>query len=582
MSRLAGASLILVGIVLGCAGKATMHDRRGRAGVSAAARDPDFIYFVLVDRFSDGDLGNNRAVDKGDPGAWHGGDLQGVTARLDYLRGLGVRTLWLSPVFQARSEPFDGHAAFHGYWVEDLRVVDPRFGGMPALRQLVEAAHARGMRVILDMVVNHVGFGAPLVREHPEWFHHKGGIEDWASQQQVEEREVHGLPDLAQEREPVFRYLAEAAREIIAEVHPDGFRLDAVKHAPIAFWQRYTDFLRSIAGPDFSSLGEMYDGSAAVLARVQEQGGFSNLFDFATGFAIRDVFCRGADLGALGVVLTADREYRDPGRLVTFVDNHDLPRIASLCAAADVERALAALFLLRGTPSLTYGTEAELKGEREPENRGDMVFPPEGSPALYAHIARLAELRRGHPVLAYGRTRVLSFADNVMVLLRSGQGERVLEVFNNNPEASLAPLALPKGCRLRDLATDAPAAPPLSVPGRSIGLWRLEACDTGVLEPPPGTREVQFEFTGAARVGMTAFLSGSGGELGQWNPHEGILLPAETQTARVRLPEGGIFAYKLVWHDAKGKVTWEKGDNRYFFVTPGEGILRIRATARAD
>ncbi len=75
----------------------------------------------------------------------------------------------------------------------------------------------------------------------------------------------------------------------------------------------------------------MYDGSAAVLARVQEQGGFSNLFDFATGFAIRDAFCGGADLGALGVVLTADREYRDASQLVTFIDNHDMPRIAS-CA----------------------------------------------------------------------------------------------------------------------------------------------------------------------------------------------------------------------------------------------------------
>jgi glycosidase len=592
MSRLVGALPLLIGTGLGCISKAPSSappPQTGPGGAPSRAiasadpdRAPDLIYFVLVDRFNDGDPGNNVAVDKGDPGAWHGGDLQGVTAKLDYLHGLGVRTIWLSPIFQTRSEPFDGHAAFHGYWVEDLRVVDARFGGMPALKQLIDSAHARGMRVLLDMVVNHVGFGTRLVREHPEWFHPKGGIEDWSSAQQVEEREVHGLPDLAQEREPVYRYLTDAAAEIITKTHPDGFRLDAVKHVPIAFWRRYTDFLRTVAGPDFSTLGEMYDGSAAVLARVQEQGGFSSLFDFATGFAIRDAFCSGADLGALGVVLTADREYRDPSQLVTFVDNHDMPRIASVCAPADVERALAALFLVRGTPSMTYGTEAGLQGASEPLNRGDMVFPPQGSPALVTHIARLSELRRRHPVLAHGRTRILSFADNMMALLRSGGRERVLEIFNNNADVRMASPPLPEGCRMRDLDTGAPSPRPLRVLGRSIGLWLVEGCESGALEPAPRTREVELEISGAVRAGMTPALIGSGAELGRWNQGDALTLRPETQSARVRLPEGGVFAYKLLWRDAGGQVTWEKGDNRYLFVNPGDGLLRISVVARAD
>jgi glycosidase len=592
LRRVIGALPLLVGMGLGCVSKAPLGAQHVRDGASpgatstAAAQDPgrtpDFIYFVLVDRFNDGDPGNNIAVDKSDPGAWHGGDLAGVTAKLDYLQGLGVRTLWLSPIFQTRTEPFDGHAAFHGYWVQDLRIIDPRFGGMPALTQLIEAAHARGMRVLLDMVVNHVGFGAPLIREHPDWFHPKGGIDDWNSQQQVEEREVHGLPDLAQEREPVFRYLTDAATEVITKAHPDGFRLDAVKHVPLSFWRRYTDFLRSTAGADFSTLGEMYDGSAAVLARVQEQGGFSNLFDFATGFAIRDTFCSGADLGAIGVVLTSDREYRDASQLVTFIDNHDMPRIVSLCAPADVERALSALFLLRGTPSLTYGTEAGLQGAGEPQNRGDMVFPPQGSPTLVAHIARLAELRRRHPVLANGRTRILSFADNMMALLRSDSRERVIEVFNNNPGERPAPLALPEGCHARELDKAAPSPLPLHVAGRNIGLWQLEGCDAAALEPPPHTRDVEFDVASAARAGMTPGLIGSGSELGRWNAADAVMLRPDTQAALLHLPEGGIFAYKLLWRDAQGKVTWEKGNNRYLFVTPGEGTLRVSVTARAD
>ena len=167
----------------------------------ANAVDPtaDSIYFVLLDRFHNGDLGNDLGARPSDPKAWHGGDLAGLHRKLDYLADLGVKTLWISPIFTSRADPWMGHGAFHGYWTEDLEQVDPRFGDPSDLKRLVTAAHGRGMRVLLDFVVNHVGYDTRLQKTQPAWFHTDGTIEDWNDPVQLVRGQVHGLPDLAQE-----------------------------------------------------------------------------------------------------------------------------------------------------------------------------------------------------------------------------------------------------------------------------------------------------------------------------------------------------------------------------------------------
>jgi len=177
-----------------------------------APSKPNAVYFVMVDRFADGDRSNDGDSDERDPSAFHGGDLKGVLQHLDWLERLGVDTLWLSPVFTMRTAKWFGHGAFHGYWTWDLRSVEPRFGDLATLKLLSSELHRRGMKLVLDLVLNHVGPDAPLLATHPEWFHKKGGVTDWNDPEQLVTHDVHGLPDLAQEKPEVRAYLLDGAR----------------------------------------------------------------------------------------------------------------------------------------------------------------------------------------------------------------------------------------------------------------------------------------------------------------------------------------------------------------------------------
>lgn len=180
--------------------------------VGGSSAGPGGVYFVMVDRFENGDAANDGAIDLGDAQAFHGGDLDGLTRRLDWIASLGFDTVWLSPISRMRTTPWHGHGAFHGYWTWELSRLEPRFGDEASLRRLRAALDARGMKLVLDLVLNHVGPDAPLLQTHPDWFHHQGGVTDWSDARQLVDRDVHGLPDLATEKPAVYRYLADGAR----------------------------------------------------------------------------------------------------------------------------------------------------------------------------------------------------------------------------------------------------------------------------------------------------------------------------------------------------------------------------------
>lgn len=181
------------------------------ASASAGAR-PVGIYFVMVDRFANGDRANDGTANPADPQAFHGGDLAGLVARLDWIQALGFDTVWLSPIFAMRTEPWHGFGAFHGYWTYELAALEPRFGDELVLAQLRRELDRRGMKLVLDLVLNHVGPDAPLVLSKPEWFHRRGGVTDWNDAEQLVMNDVHGLPDLATEQPEVYGYLRDAAR----------------------------------------------------------------------------------------------------------------------------------------------------------------------------------------------------------------------------------------------------------------------------------------------------------------------------------------------------------------------------------
>ncbi|HSP80178.1 MAG TPA: alpha-amylase family glycosyl hydrolase, partial [Myxococcaceae bacterium] len=226
------------------------------------------LYFVVVDRFADGDPSNNLQVDKSAPGAFHGGDLAGLRHNLDELASLGVTALWITPVVK-NIDGFVTGAGFpdwgyHGYWADDFHQLEPRFGTEEELAALVEACHQRGIRVLLDVVYNHPGYLSRYLK-NPEtrgWLRseERGGCgpDDLTSC-------VSGLPDFKTELPEVAKYLLDAQLAWGRRSGVDGFRLDTVKHVDHSFWQEHRRRTREELGQDFFLLGEVWGGDRESL-----------------------------------------------------------------------------------------------------------------------------------------------------------------------------------------------------------------------------------------------------------------------------------------------------------------------------
>ena len=536
----------------------------------------DAIYFVLVDRFANGDPTNDGDIDPEDPQAWHGGDIQGVIDHLDELQTLGVRSIWLSPVFDTRTDKFFEWGAFHGYWVEDYARIDARFGTPDDLRRLADELHARDMRLLLDVVFNHVAMDAQLTREKPGWFHPTCDIVDWNDPHQLTDCRVHGLPDLAQENEEVYQYLLHTSIDWIDRVHADGFRIDAVRHMPNAFLARFAADIRAHAGPGFLLLGEDFQGDALGLSRTFREGDFGALFDFPLHYAMLDVFCHGRSVGRIAAVLSADRDYDNPARLVPFLDNHDLPRLPSACdgRAEDVEHALTVLLTTRGIPSITYGTEAGLTGAEEPANRADMVFGADHSRA--DHIRRLLALRSSRPALHSGGTRLLALQGDLLVYARTTAAQAILVAINRGDRMVEWPVP-PQwrtGTPPRDLLTDRTLDEgSVSVPARGIRVVEMPP-----LEPagpaPTKERVIRVQVRGAPQIpDGELVVVGTGPRLGNWDPASGIG-PAQSDESGLEVefthPVGDVLEFKVVIRHADGAVTWQPGENRYLLVESGD------------
>lgn len=541
---------------------------------AGAAGDVDSVYFVMLDRFANGDAGNDANVG---PAAsdWHGGDLQGLAAHADWLAGLGVGTVWISPPFLGQSEKVRGHGAFHGYWVHTLGEVAPRFGGAPAFDAARQSLADRGIGVWLDLVLNHVGYDAPLVTEHPEWFHPRVDIRNWQDPVEAVNASVHGLPDLATEKPEVLAYLLAQSFLWIDRFGVDGFRLDAVKHVGLDFWRRFNRAVLAHAKPGFALIGEVFDGDPLVLARFAKEGEFTGIFDFPLHYALVDVVCKGAAPGAIGAVLGFDRHYGAGVTHVTFLDNHDLPRIASECGGdlGKVALGVELLATLRGQPSITWGTEVGLVGAGEPDNRGDMRFEA-GHPLVSATRAALGR-RREQPALANGATRIEALTDEVLAWTRwIPGGPASFVVLNVASETRRVPIPAWLGAGELEAAPRAvTTAPVFMAPGA----------------PPTDRALVRVHFSGEAApspTGAAAAVIGGPPELGHWQ--RGLALGVDGLD--VDLPAGTVIAWKLVAgdvdsgniSDAPGTrevtpVAWEPRGNRYLFVPHGAERLTVHA-----
>jgi len=551
--------------------------RPKRTGQLGPYHPNDSIYFVMVDRFHNGDPSNDGVSDPKDAQAFHGGDIAGLIQKLDWIQTLGVRTIWLSPIFKMRDTPFYGHGAFHGYWLEDPFQVEPRFGDEALLKQLKAELKKRNMRLILDIVVNHVAPESERVKTHAHWFHPHGPITDWKDPVQLETYQVHGLPDLDQSNPEVYAWLRDSTAKWIQLLEPDGLRMDAVKHVPAEFWRRFNAEMQSISKKPLVILGEHLDGDVANVAKTARDGGFNAMFDFPLHFAMVDVFCKDQSPGRLAAVLAQDGLYKDtmgPHRqgLVTLLDNHDLSRIISSCLGdrGRVLQALKFMLSVRGTPSFTWGTEVGSDGGQEPENRSSMRF--DDSHPMLAATQELIRKRAEHTVLREGVDHVLVLEDEFYALLRVGKTEAALLIVNTS--ATLKNVILPPELQ--------PVRASHQVAANTTELVILNADPEHLRQlreriSKPSRTEIRVEVTGIElKDGERLVLAGSLPELGSWDPMKAPEFKVES--GRLVLPlslsTGAVGAGKLVVVSG-ANATWEERSDRFFLARSGQDVLRF-------
>lgn len=387
-----------------------LKNRRAGNGTQFAqgVTSKDFIYFLMPDRFSNGDKSNDKvaglkdqSLDRDSIFLRHGGDLQGVLNHLDYLQGLGVTSLWMTPVVE-NDMP---NRTEHGYAATNQYAIEKRFGGEAAYLKLSDALHQRGMKLIQDIVYNHSGRFHFLVQDAPDktWLHqwpkftepsHKEQVifDPYASNtEQVKMTDgwfTTEMPDLNQSNPFMAKFLTQNAIWSVETFGVDGFRIDTYKYNDLPFMNQLNQALVNDF-PAITSFGESWVHGVAAQAYFVENNinvpFKSNLYggqDFQTLFygilpALNENFGWTDGVTKLYTTLSNDFLYKDASRNVLFLDNHDMTRILSSLGESvpKLKVALAWLFTCRGIPQLYYGTEVMMKGISNPDGWVRLDFP---------------------------------------------------------------------------------------------------------------------------------------------------------------------------------------------------------------
>jgi len=472
----------------------------------------DVIYLIMPDRFANGDATNDEPAeapgshDRAKPRAYHGGDLRGIQNHLAYLKELGVTTLWLTPVVK------NGAAQdYHGYGAVDLYAVDPHLGSLKDYQNLVEAAHQEKMKILFDVVPNHVGPLHPWVSSPPlpDWFHgtkqhhldsfsplkgtfygkpaEQASTNDrfeslidphapaWMKQNLTEGWFFGILPDMNTENPVVEEYLLQNSLWWAEISGLDGYRVDTFPYVARKFWAYWHTGLRRIF-PNLTTIGEVFHPDPSVTSFFEGgvrrydgiDSGLTTVFDFPAFFALRDVLLHSAPAGRIADVLRHDALYPRPEMLVPFFANHDVPRFASADGSSPTKLKLVfgLTLTLRGIPELYYGDEIGMPGGGDPDNRRDFpggwigdsndAFTEAGrtreQQEIFSCVKELLRIRREHGALRGGKLWHLASDESAYVFLRESEGERVVVAFNNADKARELQIAA-TGIPLQDAGT---------------------------------------------------------------------------------------------------------------------------------
>lgn len=468
----------------------------------------DVLYMLMPDRFAQGPahptpammtkgkqpiIKSNYREDRSQPSLRHGGDLEGIRQHLDYFCDLGVTALWLTPVLENDSPDDErGFSTYHGYATTDYYRVDPRFGNNADYRRLCDDAHARGLKVVMDMIFNHCGFDHPWVTDMPskDWFN----LSDWLKQSkgssnptgtdflqtsykltpvmdpyasEVDLREtvegwfVPTMPDLNQHNPHLMRYLIQNSKWWIETVGIDGIRMDTY---PYAYADAMAQWMKELNDeyPNFNTVGETWVTEPAYTAAWQTgsrvAGAFGDSYlktvmDFSFFDKLNQAKGEETDdwwqgLNRLYNSFVYDYLYPNPSSVMAFIDNHDTDRfLGDGHDTLALKQALALLLTVKRIPQLYYGTEILMNGTKAVTDGNVRKDFPGGFPGdkrnaftregrtqaqqqMFQWLSRLLHWRQNNPVISHGTMKQFIPYKGIYVIARQHDGNTVLTILN--------------------------------------------------------------------------------------------------------------------------------------------------------
>ncbi|WP_135552357.1 alpha-amylase family glycosyl hydrolase [Paenibacillus cymbidii] len=565
----------------------------------------DTIYMVMTDRFYDGDSGNNGTLtDDYRPGDMHyyqGGDWAGLVDKLDYIKEMGFTAIWISPPQDNEKFSRSGdEAGYHGYFTHDFNDVNDHFGTTTELQTLIDEAHDRGIKVIIDAQLNHTADylaypstsyspstykpAAPF--DDPTWYHNNPNITDFNDGYQLLNYSLGGLDDLDQSNPDTWDALLDAYDGWF-DYGFDGGRIDAVLEIP-------TDKLQAFEGHiGKKTFGEAYTSSVDVVSGLQNY--IWGMLDFPLYFGMNNVFCNNTSWSDVKGVFDQDYKYKKANQLVTFLDNHDRPRFLNNCADnyAKSRLALAFLYTVRGIPDVYYGTEQGMAGEHKYSddiqntvNREVMPSFSDGS-ATFNWVQRLNQIRKDYKsALVNGKQREIYYnsSDPVYAVSRRNDstGDEVVGIFNKSPNPQTKTIAISQatsswtiGTHLTDLLNTGTTVTvaegvvansreiTVTIPGNSAMLL-TNGYPAEYAPPSPTQTKIIVHYN--AGFGNSISVRGDTTPLNWTWGQKAENVDANTWQYVMERPTSGTIQFKVLLNDS----TWETGGNHS--VTAGSTV----------
>jgi neopullulanase len=440
----------------------------------------DVVYLIMPDRFANGDVKNDtlpgmyEGAHRERDGARHGGDIKGIADHLDYIKDLGVTAIWLNPVLENNQRK----SSYHGYAITNLYAVDRRFGGNDAYLSFINKSHQLGLKVIQDMVMNHIGNEHWLMHDLPErdWVHqwpeftrsnYQGIVlsDPYKSSSDLEKMNNGWfdttMPDVNQENSLFARYLIQNTLWWIEYAGLDGIRMDTQPYPNKEFMSQWAKEVLT-EYPTFNIVGEVWINSIPVTAYWQKgmnnaDGYQSNLpcvtdfpFYFTVPQALNEPAGWESGMRRLYNLLSQDFIYPNANGNLTFLDNHDLTRFF-LTVGRDLKKfkiGLAFLLTTRGIPQLYYGTELLMDGDggHHPNVRKDFpggwkedevnAFTREGRTPVqndaFDYLQTLLQWRKKESLIHTGKLTHYIPEDNVYVYFRHNEKRAVMVILNGD------------------------------------------------------------------------------------------------------------------------------------------------------